>query len=168
MNDRLDKVAKWRITFNVHAHGWRDVPVLSAICLIIHSSSLSLPLTMYTCVFSLFNIDRVLSGVGIVMRKMGNSISPTIELVKNGDTYTLNSSSTFKSTSISFKLDEEFQEETADGRKVQTKITMEGNKFTQEQYGDKATTIIREFTADELITTCTIGEIKCVRYYKAI
>lgn len=104
----------------------------------------------------------------MLMRKMGNSISPTIELIKNGDTYTLNSSSTFKSTTITFKLGEEFEEDTADGRKVKTKITMDGDKFTQEQYGDKPTTIVREFTADELITTCTIGEVKSVRYYKAI
>lgn len=107
-------------------------------------------------------------GVGLVMRKMGNSVSPTVELIKDGDTYTLNSSSTFKSTSISFKLDEEFEENTVDGRKVRTKITMDGNKFVQEQYGEKPTTIVREFTADELITTCTIGDIKSVRTYKAI
>lgn len=112
--------------------------------------------------------NSILTGVGLVMRKMGNSVSPTVELVKDGDKYTLNSSSTFKSTSISFKLGEEFEEETADGRKVKTKMTMDGDTFTQEQYGDKATTIVREFKADELITTCTIGDIKCVRTYKAL
>lgn len=49
---------------------------------------------------------------------MGNSVSPVVDLKKDGDTYTLTSSSTFKNTVISFKLGEEFDEETADGRKV--------------------------------------------------
>lgn len=98
---------------------------------------------------------------------MGNSVSPTVELVQSGDSFTLNSTSTFKSTSITFKLGEEFEEETADGRKVKTKITQDGNKFIQEQFGDKPSTIVREFNADDMTTTLTIGDVKCVRYYKA-
>lgn len=102
------------------------------------------------------------------MRKMGNSATPTVELILNGDTYTLNTLSTFKNTTISFKLSEEFEEETADGRVVKSKITMNGDTFTHEQFGDKPSTIVRVFTATELIATCTIGKITCVRYYKAI
>ena len=115
------------------------------------------------------NFDEYMKalGVGLVMRKMGNSVSPTVELVQSGDSFTLNSTSTFKSTSITFKLGEEFEEETADGRKVKTKITQDGNKFIQEQFGDKPSTIVREFNADDMTTTLTIGDVKCVRYYKA-
>lgn len=105
----------------------------------------------------------------MVLRKMGNSVTPTVDLSKSGDEYTLTTSSTFKTTTIKFKLGEEFEEETADGRKVKTKITQQGdNKFVQEQYGDKPTTIVREFSADSLTTTLTIGDVKCVRFYKAI
>lgn len=104
----------------------------------------------------------------MILRKMGNTVSPVIDMVKCDDTYTLNSSSTLKSTTISFKLGEEFEEETADGRKVKTVIKMDGDTFTQEQFGDKPTTIVREFTADTLVTTCTIGDIKSVRTYKAL
>lgn len=102
------------------------------------------------------------------MRKMGNSVWPTVELLKNGEMYTLNTSSTFKSTSITFKLGEEFEEETADGRIVKTKITLKDDTFTQDQYGDKPSTIVRVFTADELIATCKIGNITCVRTYKLV
>ena len=105
------------------------------------------------------------SGVGWFMRKMGNAVSPVVELKKNGDTYTLNTESTFKSTSIFFKLGEEFEEETADGRIVKTKITKDGDKFTQEQYGDKPSTIIREFTADKMVATFKIADVTCVRTY---
>ena len=93
------------------------------------------------------------AGVGMVLRKMGNSVSPTVDLVKDGDKYTFTTSSTFKTSAITFKLGEEFDEETLDGRKVKSVITMDGdNKLVQEQKGDKPSTIVREFTADECTT----------------
>ncbi|KMZ04221.1 uncharacterized protein Dsimw501_GD20655, isoform C [Drosophila simulans] len=66
------------------------------------------------------------------------------------------------------ELGVEFDEETLDGRNVKSIITLDGNKLTQEQKGDKPTTIVREFTDNELITTLTIGSVKCVRVYKAV
>lgn len=88
----------------------------------------------------------------MVMRKMGNSVSPTVELKKDGETYTFTTTSTFKTSSINFKLGEEFDEETLDGRKVKSIITLNGNKLVQEQKGDKPSTIVREFTDSELVT----------------
>ncbi|XP_030373570.1 probable fatty acid-binding protein [Scaptodrosophila lebanonensis] len=107
-------------------------------------------------------------GVGMVLRKMGNSVSPTVELTQDGDTYTFTTTSTFKTSAISFKLGEEFDEETLDGRKVKSIITLDGNKLTQEQKGDKPSTIVREFNDSELITTLTIGNVKSVRVYKSV
>lgn len=107
-------------------------------------------------------------GVGMVLRKLGNSISPTVELVKNGDEYTFNTLSTFKNTTIKFKLGEEFDEETVDGRMVKSVCTLDGNKLIHEQKGDKPTTIVREFTATDLTATMTAGNAKCVRYYKVV
>jgi len=90
------------------------------------------------------------AGVGLVVRKMGNAASPVIELTKNGDEYTLTSQSTFKNTTTTFKLGEEFEEETPDGRKVKAVITQDGNKLIHIQKGEKETTIIREFSEDEV------------------
>ncbi|KAJ8871363.1 hypothetical protein PR048_027680 [Dryococelus australis] len=81
---------------------------------------------------------------------MGNTVTTTIELTKSGDTYTLLTTSTFKNTTISFKIGEEFEEETADGRKVKSTIAIEGNKLIQSQKGDKNSVIAREFSADEV------------------
>jgi len=75
--------------------------------------SLARPLTL--CPF--------VAGVGLVTRKMGNAISPVVELVKNGDKYTLRTTSTFKNTEITFANGEEIDEETADGRKVKVRNT---------------------------------------------
>lgn len=43
---------------------------------------------------------------------------PTTIIEKNGDKITIKTQSTFKNTEISFKLGEEFDETTADDRKV--------------------------------------------------
>uniref|UniRef100_T1H605 Lipocalin/cytosolic fatty-acid binding domain-containing protein n=1 Tax=Megaselia scalaris TaxID=36166 RepID=T1H605_MEGSC len=86
----------------------------------------------------------------MILRKMGNSVTPTVELKKDGDVYTFTTSSTFKTSSFSFKVGEEFDEETLDGRKVKTVCTFEGdNKLVQQQKGDKPTTIVREFKDNE-------------------
>jgi fatty acid-binding protein 7 len=107
-------------------------------------------------------------GVGLVVRKMGNAASPVIELTKSGDEYTLTSQSTFKNTTTLFKLGEEFEEETPDGRKVKAVITQDGNKLIHIQKGEKETTIIREFSEDEVKMTLTVDDIVCTRIYKAI
>lgn len=99
---------------------------------------------------------------------MGNNISPTVELIKEGEEYVFKTESTFKSTAIRFKLGEEFDEETLDGRNVKSVMTLEGNTLTQEQKGDKPSTIIREFSADECLTTLKIGDLVSKRWYKAI
>lgn len=46
----------------------------------------------------------------MVLRKMGNTVTPTIHLEKNGDEYSYHTVSTFKTTVIKFKLGEEFDE----------------------------------------------------------
>ncbi|KAL5274690.1 FABP5 family protein [Megaselia abdita] len=116
------------------------------------------------------NFDEYMKALGcnLILRKMGNSVTPTVDLKKDGDVYTFTTSSTFKTSSFSFKIGEEFDEETLDGRKVKTICTFDGdNKLIQEQKGDKPTTIIREFTDSELNVTMTLGDIKSTRVYKS-
>jgi len=107
-------------------------------------------------------------GVGLILRKVGNSVSPTVFLSKDGDEFTFTTQSTFKNTAITFKLGEEFDEETIDGRKVKSVCTLDGNTLTHKQGGDKPSTIIREFTDDKCIVTMNIGDVECVRTYNAI
>lgn len=108
-------------------------------------------------------------GVGFVTRKIGNNIYPTVELIKNGDEYILNTTSTFKDTTIKFKLGEEFDEETVDGRNVKSVCTFDGeNKLVHEQKGEKPTTIVREFKDDEMTAIMNINNIVCTRVYKVV
>jgi len=97
-----------------------------------------------------FKAYGLLSGVGMVMRKMGSSVSPVVELTEKDGVYILKTSSAFKNTEIKFKLDEEFDEETVDGRKVKSICTLEGNKLVQVQKGEKGSTIEREFGPTEM------------------
>lgn len=91
------------------------------------------------------------AGVGLVTRKMGNTVSPVIELAEKDGEYTLTSKSTFKNTEIKFRLGQEFDEETPDGRKVKSTITQDGNKLVHIQKGgDKETKILREFSPEEV------------------
>ncbi|XP_017891258.1 probable fatty acid-binding protein isoform X2 [Ceratina calcarata] len=106
-------------------------------------------------------------GVGMLTRKMGSSVSPVVELTENNGLYTLKTTSTFKSSEIKFKLGEEFDEETPDGRKVKSVCTLDGNKLIQKQKGDKETTIEREFTPSEMKAIMKVDDIVCTRLYKA-
>ncbi|KAL0111823.1 hypothetical protein PUN28_013187 [Cardiocondyla obscurior] len=105
-------------------------------------------------------------GVGMVTRKMGSSVSPVVEITEKDGVYTLKTTSPFKNTEIKFKLGEEFDEETPDGRKVKSVCTLEGNKLIQVQKGEKDTTIEREFSATEMKAIMKVDDIVCTRVYK--
>ncbi len=100
-------------------------------------------------------------------RNLAKSASPTVEVIVDGDSYTIKTSSTLKNSEIKFKLGEEFEEDRADGKKVQTSVTKEGdNKLVQVQKGDKPVTIVREFSEEGLTVTATVNGVTSVRFYK--
>nr|ABU97480.1 allergen Tyr p 13 [Tyrophagus putrescentiae] len=115
------------------------------------------------------NFDAFLKelGVNFVTRNLAKSASPTVEVIVDGDSYTIKTSSTLKNSEIKFKLGEEFEEDRADGKKVQTSVTKEGdNKLVQVQKGDKPVTIVREFSEEGLTVTATVNGATSVRFYK--
>ena len=59
------------------------------------------------------------------MRKMANAATPTQEIKIDGDKWSIKTSTTFKTTDISFKIDEEFDETTGDGRKIKVCIPVQ-------------------------------------------
>lgn len=63
-----------------------------------------------------------LAGVGMAMRKMGSMAKPDVYIIKDGDTITVKTESTFKTSQFSFKLGEKFEENTLDGRKTQVSM----------------------------------------------
>lgn len=58
----------------------------------------------------------------MAMRKMGSMAKPDVYIIQDGDTITMKTESTFKTSQFSFKLGEKFEENTLDGRKTQVSI----------------------------------------------
>ena len=56
--------------------------------------------------------------MGFATRKIAGVAKPNVIISHNGDNYTIKTESSLKNTEISFKLGEEFDETTADDRKV--------------------------------------------------
>lgn len=122
------------------------------------------------------------SGVGFATRQVGNRTKPNLVVcVDDQGLICMKSQSTFKTTEIKFKLNESFEETTADDRKttvcngvvgifsvvwsylwyevnwlvslyLQTVVTLENGKLVQKQCWDgKESTIEREVTDGKLI-----------------
>ncbi|XP_003968881.2 fatty acid-binding protein, heart [Takifugu rubripes] len=106
-------------------------------------------------------------GVGVALRKMGGLAKPSTIISIDGDKVVLKTSSTFKNTEISFKLGEEFDESTADGRNVKSTVNIVDGKMVHAQkWDDKETTLVREVNDKSLTLTLTLGKVVCTRHYE--
>ncbi|XP_039752701.1 sodium/calcium exchanger regulatory protein 1 [Pararge aegeria] len=118
------------------------------------------------------NFDEFMKaiGVGLITRKTANAVTPSVELKQEGDTYTLVTSSTFKTTEIKFKPGEEFDEERADGAKVKSVCTIDANTLKQTQTAADGIVVnyVREFGPEELKATMTANGVTCTRVYKVL
>uniref|UniRef100_A0A8D0DM17 Fatty acid binding protein 5 n=1 Tax=Salvator merianae TaxID=96440 RepID=A0A8D0DM17_SALMN len=107
-------------------------------------------------------------GVGMAMRKMGSMAKPDVIISQDGDTITVKTESTFKTSVLAFKLGEKFDEDTIDGRKTKTLITLDDNNvLTQHQQWDgKESTITRKIVDGKLVVDCDMNGVKCTRVYQ--
>merc|ERR1712212_1087503 len=116
------------------------------------------------------NFDEFMKalGVGLMMRKMGATVTPTLTVKEADGQYTVTTSSTFKSSEITFRLGEPVKETTMDGREAMSTFTLEGNTLTQKQEASKgaSSTYIRIFKEKELETICECNGVKATRIYK--
>ncbi|XP_061574338.1 fatty acid binding protein 4b [Cololabis saira] len=116
------------------------------------------------------NFDEYMKAVGMsfATRQMGNLVKPNLMVSVGADgLISIKAESTFKTTTISFKLNEEFDEETTDGRKAKSLFTLEDGKLVQKQMWDgKSTTLEREIQDGKLITKCVMDDVAAVRTYE--
>ncbi|XP_041932079.1 fatty acid-binding protein, heart [Alosa pseudoharengus] len=105
-------------------------------------------------------------GVGFATRQVGGMTKPTTIITMEGEIITLKTVSTFKTTEVNFKLGDEFDETTADDRKVKSLVTIDGGKLVHVQKWDgKETTLVREVSGNTLTLTLTLGDVVCTRSY---
>jgi len=95
------------------------------------------------------NYEEVLKAlnIGFMLRKAAMASTPVMTITEAGGQWTMTTKTTMKSIELKFKLGEEFEEETTDGRKCKTTVTMEGdNKLVTTQRaiksGDKDVTAV--------------------------
>merc|ERR1719266_2112701 len=87
------------------------------------------------------NFDEFMKrlGVGLIKRKLANSVSPqNVILVNDDGSYTVRTESTVRTTELNFSLGVPFKEETLDGRITLTTATRIGNVLSLDQQGDSA------------------------------
>lgn len=115
------------------------------------------------------NFDKYMEavGVGFMLRKVATTLKPDLVFAADGEGWKMRTESTFKTTEIGFKLGEEFEEETADGRKMKTTMTLDENKLVQSQKGAVDTTLTREVTDENTLTLlCVAKDVESKRVYK--
>ncbi|KAM4736064.1 fatty acid binding protein 4b [Anableps anableps] len=116
------------------------------------------------------NFDEYMKAVGMsfATRQMGNLAKPDL-LISVGDdgVVSIKAESTLKTTAIKFKLGEEFDETTADGRNAKSIFTLENDKLMQKQSWDgKTTTLEREVHDGKLTAKCIMDDVVAVRTYE--
>ncbi|XP_038167864.1 cellular retinoic acid-binding protein 2 isoform X2 [Arvicola amphibius] len=70
------------------------------------------------------NFEELLKalGVNVMLRKIAVAAAskPTVEIKQEGDSFYIKTSTTVRTTEINFKIGEEFEEQTVDGRACKT------------------------------------------------
>ncbi|XP_002199737.1 myelin P2 protein [Taeniopygia guttata] len=108
-------------------------------------------------------------GVGLAARKLGGLARPDIIISMKGDIVTIRTESTFKNTSISFKLGQQFDETTADDRKVKSVVTLEKGSLVQVQkWNGKEATIKRRLVDGKMVVECAMKGVVCTRVYERV
>ena len=111
-------------------------------------------------------------GVGMIKRKLANSVIPINEIeISDVGIYTIRTVTTVRTSEISFKLNEPFTEDTIDGRKTQTTPTREGNFLKLDQKGNKGekdSVMTRQLDGNIITMKLIVDNIICTRIYKRI
>lgn len=115
------------------------------------------------------NFDKVLETLGLSSwkRSLAQIAQPSIELNRLDDgRYTLTTNTVFNQIVTKFRLDEEFDDESPDGREVRSMFVQDKNLLLHIERGDKTLYVLHEFSADEVRVTLTVDRVSSVRIYK--
>merc|ERR1712002_861210 len=108
--------------------------------------------------------------VGFILRKAAMASTPVMSITEEGGNWTMITKTTVKSIELRFRLGEEFEEDTTDGRHCKTTVTLDGNTMTTNQLdtkaGGKDVTAVRVFNDEGLVLTTTCNGVSSVQKFK--
>nr|XP_033776986.1 cellular retinoic acid-binding protein 1 [Geotrypetes seraphini] len=120
------------------------------------------------------NFDELLKALGVnaMLRKVAVAAAskPHVEIKQDEDWFYIKTSTTVRTTEISFRIGQEFDEETVDGRKCKSLATWEHEnkihcKQTLLEGAGPKTYWTRELANNELILTFGADDVVCTRIY---
>merc|ERR1712215_117742 len=118
------------------------------------------------------NFDGFLErlGVGLITRKLANQSYPGVTWKKEGEQYTMTAESLVTTSVLKFKLGEQIEELTGDGRKVLTTMTQTAPNTVRHEMlgtdGGKDSFCVREFMADKMKCVCQVEDVVTTRMYE--
>ncbi|XP_048214692.1 fatty acid-binding protein 9 [Perognathus longimembris pacificus] len=115
------------------------------------------------------NFDEYMKelGVNFATRNVAGLVKMSVRISVNGETVTIRTESSFTDTEISFILGQEFDETTADNRKVKSIIILDSDTMIHVQkWLGKETTIKRKIVAGKMVVECTMNNIVSTRIYE--
>merc|ERR1712223_1798779 len=108
------------------------------------------------------NFDAFMAAVGVgwATRTIGNKTTPVVTVTKDdSDMMTFKQESLVSTSAISFKVGEQFDEKTADGRQVKSTMTLEAPNVLKHEMlgtnGGKDSVCVRKFLKDHMECICT-------------
>ncbi|XP_041511995.1 fatty acid-binding protein, intestinal-like [Microtus oregoni] len=109
-------------------------------------------------------------GINVVKRKLATHDNLKLTIQQEGNKFTVNESSTFRTINIVFELGVNFSYTLADGTELNGTWNLEGNnrligKFTRVDNG-KELVAVREVSGNELIQTYTYEGVEAKRFFK--
>ncbi|CAD6195066.1 unnamed protein product [Caenorhabditis auriculariae] len=117
------------------------------------------------------NFDAYLkeAGVGMMTRTVATKLKPTLEFKIEDGEWSMTSISTFKTHVTKWKLNQSFDDKTADGRDVSEVFTIEQNKLVQNETGKnggKDSVITRYIEDGKLKIVCDCNGVVATRVYE--
>ncbi|BHF80873.1 Fatty acid-binding protein, heart [Sparganum proliferum] len=104
-------------------------------------------------------------GAKISKEQLAQMSKSTLTFSRVDDGYSMQIDVGTMSHDTKFKLGEEFEHNTLDGRQVKMLINVEGKKLTIDQMGDKDMLIENVVDGNNLTMTMKVGDVSCVRHY---
>jgi hypothetical protein len=122
------------------------------------------------------NFDEFLKklGVGFMARKVGSSLKPYLKIVFNqaDNKWNITSETSVKTSSVSFELNKEFDEESPDGKIFKTIASIDGNKIvhTQRDVNGKVICIVsREVCSNgEQVVVFKADDVEAKRVFRRV